>query len=676
MRIFLPALLIGAGAISAQTTPASADSAPKVPTYGAAAVDRSVNPCNDFYHFACGTWIKNNPIPSDQASWGSFSELQERNQYVLKDILEKSAARGPAGTPVEKKIGAFYSSCMDVKAANEKGLKPLAPEMDKINAIHDLNSLSAEIGRLQRMGVDAVFGISPQQDFKDATVVLAAVDQGGLGLPERDYYFKKDKNSTELREKYVLYVQKLFELLGDSPDVAKRRAGTVMKLETALAQDSQDVTSRRDPATQYHLMTRAEMSALAPAFAWNAYLPVVHADQQKFNVVAPDFFRGMGKLLSRLSFDDWKTYLTFHLISTNANILSKPIDEAHFDFYSRTLAGQKEQRPRWKRCVAMTDNELGEALGQAYVDRMFGAEGKDRTLRMVRDIESAMEQDLKSVEWMSPETKKLAYEKLHAVANKIGYPDKWRDYSKFEVLPNDLVGNTIRGREFESDRQMAKVGQPVDKMEWLMSPPTVNAYYDPQMNNINFPAGILQPPFYGPTAPEPMNYGGMGAVVGHELTHGFDDQGRQFDALGNFKDWWKKEDAVEYEGRAKCIEDEYGNFVADGDLKQNGKLTEGENIADNGGLRLAYMALASLMSGRKLADVDGFTPQQQFFLGWADVWCQNSTPEVKRLSAQVDPHSLPEFRVNGTVANMPEFAQAFSCKVGQPMAPKKNCRVW
>ena len=675
MRFFLPALLTVA-ALSAQTTLTNADSMPKVPSYGAAAVDRSVNPCDDFYHFACGTWIKNNPIPSDQAAWGSFSELNERNQFVLKDILEKAAAKGGSGTTVEQKIGGFYSSCMDVKAVNEKGFKPIAPEIDKINAIHDLNSLTEEIARLQRMNVDAVFGYGSGQDFKDATLVIATVDQGGLGLPERDYYFKTDKTSVETREKYVAYLEKTFMLLGDAADTAKEKAGTVMKIETALAKDSQDVTSRRDPATQYHLMTRAEMMALAPAFAWNEYLPMVKAEELKFNVVAPEFFKAFGRLLARLSFDDWKVYLTHQLVSANANLLSQQFDDAHFDFYSRTLSGQKEQRPRWKRCVALTDNELGEALGQAYVDRTFGAAGKEHTQQMVREIESSMEQDLKSVTWMSSETKQLAFEKLHAVANKIGYPDNWRDYSRFEVVPGDLVGNATRGREFENDRQMAKIGKPVDKKEWGMSPPTVNAYYDPQMNNINFPAGILQAPFYSASAPDAMNYGAVGAVVGHELTHGFDDQGRQFDAMGNFKDWWKKEDATEYETRAKCIEDEYGNFVADGDVKTNGKLTEGENIADNGGLRLAYMALTRLMAGKKLSDVDGFTPQQQFFLGWADVWCQNMTPQSKRLQAQTNPHALGEFRVNGTVENMPEFAQAFSCKVGQPMAPKKNCRVW
>lgn len=676
MRFLLAVSLSGWLALSAQTAVTNADAGPKVPTYGASAVDRSVNPCEDFYHFACGTWMKNNPIPSDQAAWGSFAELAERNQYILKDVLEKAVARGSAGTPVEQKIGSLYASCMDVKAVNEKGFKPIAPEIDTINAIHDLPSLSQEIARLQRMGVDAVFSIGSQQDYKDATLVIGGLDQGGLGLPERDYYFKTDKTSEELRQKYVAYVQKIFMLLGDAEDSAKDKAATVMKIETALAKASQDVTSRRNPANLNHYMTRADVVALAPAFDWDRYLPIVHADLPKLNVAAPEFFKGLGALLSRLSFDDWKTYLIFHLTSSNARWLADPFADAHFDFFARTLAGQKEERPRWKRCVALTDDLLGEALGQSYVERAFGVEGKARTLKMVQEIEAAMEQDLNSVDWMTPQTKKLALEKLHAVANKIGYPDKWRDYTKFEVIAGDLVGNEQRGQEFENDRQMNKIGKPVDKKDWGMSPPTVNAYYDPQNNNINFPAGILQPPFYNPKVPDPFNYGGVGAVVGHELTHGFDDEGRQFDALGNLKDWWQKEDATEYDSRAKCIEDEYGNFVAEGDVKLNGKLTEGENIADNGGLRLAYAALHMLMAGKKLTDYEGFTPQQQFFLGWADVWCSNMTPQLRRLQALTNPHALAEYRVNGTVSNMPEFARAFSCKIGQPMAPKKTCRVW
>jgi endothelin-converting enzyme/putative endopeptidase len=639
-------------------------------------IDRSVSPCEDFYRYACGTWLKNNPIPSDRPEWGRFDELAERNQAILREILDSASRRGASGSAIDQKIGAFYQACMDEKVVEQKGDSPLKPELDRIRAIHDLPSLTLEIGRLQRMGVDAVFSTGSGQDFKDSTKVIAQLDQGGIGLPEKDYYFKADKTSEDLREKYVKHVAQMFRLLGQDAEAAQTSADVVMKMETQLAQASQDVVFRRDPANEYHPMTRPQIIAIAPALDWKVFLPEVHADVQQFNVVAPDFFKGMEAMLGRLSYDDWKTYLTWHLVHSEAAWLSKPFVEENFNFYALTLSGQKEQRPRWKRCVALTDNSLGEALGQAYVDRTFGVEGKERTLKMVRDIEDAMEADIKTVEWMTPETKQRAIEKLHAVANKIGYPDKWRDYSKVEVLSGDLVGNTERAAEFEFDRQMAKIGQPVDKAEWQMTPATVNAYYDPQMNNINFPAGILQPPFYQVGLDDAVNYGASGAVIGHELTHGFDDQGRQFDGAGNFTDWWQKEDAAAYDAHSKCIEEEYGNFIADGDVKENGKLTEGENIADNGGLHLAYLALQKLLAGKKVSEIDGFTPEQRFFLGFAGVWCTNLTPQVKRLEAATDPHSLPEYRVNGTLFNMPEFAAAFSCKAGQPMVPKTRCRVW
>ena len=673
MRLFLCAAITLVSTAFAQTpaTPAANRS-----NFNVENIDRSVSPCEDFYRYACGTWLKNNPIPADRPEWGRFDELAERNQAILREILDSASRRGASGSPVDQKIGAFYRACMDEKVVEEKGDSPLKPELDRIRAIHDLPSLTLEIGRLQRMGVDAVFSTGSGQDFKDSTKVIAQLDQAGIGLPERDYYFKTDKTSEDLRQKYVKHVAKMFQLLGQDAETAQASAQVVMKMETQLADASQNVTFRRDPANEYHPMGRPQVNALAPAFDWKVFLPEAHADVQQFNVVAPDFFKGMEAMLGRLSYDDWKTYLTWHLVHSEASWLSKPFVDENFDFFALTLSGQKEQRPRWKRCVALTDGSLGEALGQAYVDRTFGVEGKERTLKMVRDIEDAMEADIKTVEWMTPETKQRAIEKLHAVANKIGYPDKWRDYSKVQVLPTDLVGNEERASEFEFDRQMAKIGQPVDKAEWQMTPATVNAYYDPQMNNINFPAGILQPPFYQVGLDYAVNYGASGAVIGHELTHGFDDQGRQFDGAGNFTDWWSKEDGAAYDAHSKCIEDEYGNFVADGEVKENGKLTEGENIADNGGLHLAYMALQKLLVGKKISEVDGFTPQQRFFLGFAGVWCTNLTPQVKRLEATTDPHSLPEYRVNGTLFNMPEFAAAFSCKAGQPMVPKTRCRVW
>ncbi len=533
MRFRFFGLLIGSALPLAHliAAPPDADSGPRLPGYSGM-VDRSVSPCDDFYKYACGTWLKNNPIPADRARWARFDELQERNETVLRAILEKDASQPDAGSAIDRQIGTFYGACIDVAAVDRKGLQPLQPEMERIGAIHDLPSLSAEMARLQRMGVDAVFSTSSGQDFKDATKVIANLDQGGLGLPERDYYFKTDPTSVDLREKYVKHVARMFELTGEPAEKAAADAATIMKMETQMAKASMDVTSRRDPANVYHPMTPDKVVALAPAFDWKLFLPAVHAEGQSINVAAPDFFTGMGAMLDRLSFDDWKTYLTWHLLHSEARWLPTKFVDENFNFYAKTLTGQKEQQPRWKRCVRLTDSDLGEALGQAYVQQTFGSEGKARTLKIVNDIEAAMQQDLESVDWMTPQTRKLALEKLHAVANKIGYPDKWRDYSKVEVLPGDLVGNDERATEFEFDRQMAKIGKPVDKTEWGMTPPTVNAYYDPQMNNINFPAGILQPPFYAASSDFATNYGAVGAVVGHELTHGFDDQGRQFDACG------------------------------------------------------------------------------------------------------------------------------------------------
>jgi putative endopeptidase len=643
-------------------------------SYPAAGIDPSIDPCTNFYQYACGTWLKGNPIPNDRSTWGRGNELQERNQVILRNILDQASAR-PAND-VDRRIGAFYGACMDEKAADSRGAEPLRDEFDRIKAIHDISSLSVEAARLQRFGVNAIFNFSSGQDFKNSTEVIAQLDQGGLGLPEKDYYFKADKASNETREKYVQHITKMFELAGRSRERSAADASVVMHVETELARASMGITLRRDPSNVYHLMTRDQLIATTPSFDWNGFFKTIRLDVPRLNVAAPDFFKGVDTLLKSVSLEDWKTYLTWQTLHTFAPLLAADFANENFAFYGVALTGQKEMRPRWKRCVALTDEALGEALGQAYVDRTFGTQGKERTLKLVRDIEAAMEQDITTVEWMTPQTRRRAIEKLHAIANKIGYPETWRDYSSVVVRTGDPVGNEQRASAFEFDRQLAKIGKPVDKAEWPVTPPTVNAGYDPQLNNITFPAGILQPPFFDLKLDDSMNYGAIGAVVGHEITHGFDDQGRQFDAAGNFSDWWNKEDASAFESRSKCIEDEYGNFDVAADIKQNGKLTEGENIADNGGLRIAYMALTNLLEGKKLAAVDGFTPQQRFFLGFAQIACTNETEKRKRLQAQSDPHSLFEFRVNGTVVNMPEFAAAFSCKAGTPMVPVKRCRVW
>jgi endothelin-converting enzyme/putative endopeptidase len=647
------------------------------PGFDLNAIDRKANPCEDFYQYACGTWIKNNPIPPDQASWGRFSELAERNREILHQILEK-ASTATARDADTQKIGDYYASCMDEKAIASKGTAPLQPELDRIKAMKNLQDLSEETARLHRMGVDVMFNFSSGQDFKDSNAVIGQADQGGLGLPEKDYYFRTDAKAEETRKEYVAYLTRMLVLMGVPQADAGKQAANVVALETALATVSMDVTSRRDPEKVYHKMTLAEFEALADSFSWSRYFALIEAPPMKsLNVAAPDFFKGQEALLKSQSLDTWKTYLAVHLVQGQAMLLPPAFDNERFGFYGKFLTGAKEQKARWKRCVAATDGDLGEALGKAYVERTFGAEGKQRTLDMVKKLEAALGQDLQQIPWMTPATRQKALEKLHAITNKIGYPDKWRDYSALNIVKGDAMGNSFRANEFEFHRQISKIGKPVDRLEWLMTPPTVNAYYDPQMNNINFPAGILQPPFFDKQADDATNYGAIGAVIGHELTHGFDDEGRQFDPQGNLNDWWTPADAKAFDEREDCIVKEYSAFELPGGVHMNGKLTLGENTADNGGLRIAWMALANDLAGRTLPKKDGFTEQQRFFLGWGQIWCDNETEEVQRLQAQTNPHAIDRFRVNGTVSNMPEFQQAFGCKVGQPMVRGANsCRVW
>jgi putative endopeptidase len=641
------------------------------------AIDRSVDPCVDFYQYACGTWMKNNPIPPDQSVWGRFNELQERNLVILRGILEKAAAPNPNRTPVEQKIGDFYSSCMDERAIDRKGIAPIRADLDRIAALKDKAALVGEVAALHREGVNVLFSFGSGADFKDSNMTIAQADQGGLGLPDRDYYLKTDAKSVELRKQYEAHVAKMFELIGDSPAEAARKAAVVLRIETGLAEGALDRVSRRDPAKVYHKMTAVEFESLTPAFGFKNYLAGMGTPQVgSLNVAEPGFFKQLQALITKTSLADWKTYLAWHVVHSNAALLPQPFVNADFDFYGRTLTGAKELKPRWKRCVAYTDNDLGEALGQKYVELTFGKEGKERTLKMVNQIEQALGRDIQQLPWMTAETKKKALEKLHEVTNKIGYPDKWRDYSTVKIVRDDFIGNDRRATEFEVHRQLAKIGTAPDRKEWGMTPPTVNAYYDPTMNNINFPAGILQPPFYDSQRDDAVNLGGIGAVIGHELTHGFDDEGRQFDGQGNLRDWWTPADTKEFARRSKCLVDEYSSFVSTGDTHLNGELTLGENTADNGGVRLALMVLESELAGKTPAKVDGFTPEQRLFLGYAQIWCQNATPEALRLRAQTDPHSPGRFRVNGVVQNMPEFQSAFACKAGQPMVRQPACRVW
>ena len=640
------------------------------------AIDKTVDPCKDFYQFACGNWLKNNPIPADQSRWGRFNELDERNKQVLRAILEDAAKPDPGRDAVTRKIGDYFAACMDEKGIEALGLAPLKPELDRIRNLTDKSQLAEVIAHLHRNGISSLFEFGSGQDFKDSTKVVAQLDQGGLGLPDRDYYLKTDPKSVELRQKYQTHVQRMFELAGQSPEKAKAMAETVMRIETALAQGSLDRVSRRDPEKIYHPMKRDDVVALAPSFQWARYFTGTAAPAFDSIVVSwPDYFKAIDQQIQKTPLEDWKIYLTWHLLHSNATLLPAAFLKENFDFYGKTLTGATEMRPRWKRCVDFTDNQLGEALGKAYVQKTFGAEGKERTLKMVHALETALGQDIEKLSWMTPETKKQALVKLRAITNKIGYPDQWRDYSSIVIKRDDAIGNRSRADQFEFQRQLDKIGKPVDRLEWAMTPPTVNAYYDPQMNNINFPAGILQPPFFDNSMDDAVNFGGVGMVIGHELTHGFDDEGRQFDPEGNLKDWWTEEDAKEFKQRSACVDDEYSSFTVAPGVHVNGKLTLGENTADNGGTRIALMALMNTI-GKNTQKIDGFTPEQRFFLAFGQVWCSNEREEALRLQVQTDPHSPPEFRVNGVVKNMPEFQKAFSCKPSQAMVKANACRVW
>ena len=667
------------------------------PTLNVADMDRSVDPCTDFYTYSCGGWMKNNPIPPDQSSWSVYSKMTEHNREILREILEAAAkphyAPAPGDTrahnwpdtrsPNEQKIGDYYASCMDEQAIEKAGTAPLKPELDAIAGMKSKADLPEFLARFHQQdlgiyfGQSALFSFGSDQDAKDSTQYIAETDQGGLGLPDRDYYLKTDAKSQEIRSGYIAHVQKMFELLGDAPAVAAANAQTVMRIETALAKGSMDLVSRRNPNNVYHKMTREQLAALSPEFSWDRYFAAIGlADVKSLNVAAPDFVKAMNAELKAEPLSAWQTYLRWHVVHAEVRWLPAAFVDEDFNFYGRKLTGARELQPRWKRCVRYTDFALGEALGQVYVAKYFHQDTKDRALKMVHQIEDAMQRDIQQLPWMSEATKQQALIKLHAVVNKIGYPDKWRDYSAFKVIRGDALGNGIRGNEFEFRRQLNKIGKPLDRGEWYLSPPTVNAYYNPQMNDINFPAGVLQPPLFDPASDDAPNYGDTGATIGHELTHGFDDQGRLFDAQGNLRDWWTPQDSKEFEQRAACISGQYSQYTVVDDVKINGKLTLGEDVADLGGLILAYMAWQDETSGQKLAPIDGFTPEQRFFIGYAQSWCSNQRPEAMRMRAMVDPHSPPKYRTNGVVSNMPEFQKAFGCKADSPMVRAKPCRVW
>ena len=652
---------------------------PYTPSLDLNSMDKTADPCEDFYQYSCGGWMKNNPVPADQASWSVYGKLHQDNQRFLWGILDDLSKKTSGRSANQQKIGDMFGSCMDEAAVEKAGAAPLKPQLAAIAALKNKKELAALLGQehLSTEGSGLLFNFGSDQDFSDSSQVIAFALAGGLGLPDRDYYTKTDAKSEDIRQKYLAHVAKMLELLGDKPAVAKSEAQSIMRIETALAKASLTRVERRDPHKLFHKMDRAQLQALTPDFDWNTYLKVAGIPEvQTFNVTQPAFYKELDHQIQTNSLADLKNYLRWHVASANAPFLSSQFVRENFDFYSRTLRGVQQLPPRWKRCVRLVDGLLGEALGQEFVNRAFSEDMKKRTVEMTQQIEQAMQNDIEQLTWMGPETKKQALEKLHSVVNKVGYPDKWRDYSSVTIRRGDFLGDVQRSIAFESHRQLNKIGKPLDRGEWGMTPPTVNAYYNPQMNDINFPAGVLEPPLYDIKLDDAPNYGNTGSTIGHELTHGFDDEGRQFDAKGNLRDWWTPQDAENFTKRAQCVVDQYAQYTVIDDIKINSKLTEGEDVADLGGTILAWAAWKAAEQGKQLENRDGFTPDQRFFIGLAQWACENQRPENQRVNAITDPHSPGKYRINGVVVNMPEFQQAFSCKAGQPMVKENRCRVW
>ncbi len=680
LRLAAALLFVAAAAFAAAPTSSEEPTLPYTPGLDVTAMDRTADPCTDFYQYTCGGWQKNNPIPGDQTAWDVYRKLSEDNVAFLKGILEQAAAAKDRDA-VTAQIGDYYQACMDETAVEKLGAAPLKGDLEAIAAVKSAADLAPLLVRLQResLGRGILFGAGSQQDPDDSEREIASFDQGGLGLPDRDYYFKDDAKSKDNREKYLAHVAKVLTLLGDAPEAAQKSAAEIMRLETALAGASLTKVERRDPYKMKHKMKPEELATMAPGLAWKEYLAQLKAPSfDTANVTAPAFFAEVSKRLKDEPIGVWKDYLRYHLANGRAPYLSAAFVDEDFAFYRKYLKGAKVLQPRWKRCVRLVDGQLGEALGQAFVRKVFTPETKAGTLAMVQGIESVMERRLQERDWMSAQTKKAALAKLRGIRNKIGYPDKWRDYSPIALSRADFLGDVRRAAAFEFDRQLGKIGKPVDHGEWDMTPPTVNAYFDPQMNDINFPAGVLQPPLYDPKMDDAPNYGNTGGTIGHELTHGFDDEGRQYDAHGDLKDWWTKEDAAHFAERTKCVGDQYGAYIAVDDIHVNSALTMGEDVADLGGEILAYEAWEDAVKGQTLADRDGLTPDQRFFVGFAQWACENARPEQQREWALTNPHSPAKYRVNGVVVNMPEFAKAFSCKPGAPMTKPagKTCVIW
>ena len=642
--------------------------------------DTTCAPCKDFFQYADGGWVARTEIPAAYPGYGTFLMLRDQNEATLHALLDDAVRKvtsAPAGSNAAL-LATFYGSCMDSARAEKDGAKPLEPELARIAALKTPADVAAEVARLQIRQVDVMFRFSAAPDFKNSMQTIAVAGQGGLGLPDRDYYLKEDSTSQKTRDEYVAHIGRIFVLLGTPEDKARADAARVMAIETALAKASMTNVQRRDPSATYHKMPMSDLKALASNFDWNTFLGAADlAALVDLNVAQPDFFKALNGMLKDVPLDDWKVYLRWHVAGDAAPVLSSAFADEDFRF-RKVLTGAKEQLPCWKRCVAFTDGALGEALGQEFVKQKFPPEAKARALEMVKNLEAALGDRIAALDWMTDSTRTQAAAKLHAFGNKIGYPDKWRDYSTLKLENGPFLDNATRAAEFESRRQISKVGKPVDRGEWRMTPPTVNAYYNGSNNDINFPAGILQPPFFDPKADDAVNYGGIGAVIGHEMTHGFDDRGRQFDAQGNLRDWWKADDAKAYKMRADRVVDQFNGYVGVDTMHVNGKLTLGENIADLGGLAVAYAALQHALAAKPQGKIDGLTPEQRFFMSYAQIWRTKFRPEAARTRLLTDSHSPGQWRVNGPLSNLSEFAKAFGCKAGDAMvrADTLQVRIW
>jgi len=690
-------LLCCIGAIAAPPEPPSPPPAPSTPMpklerYSPDLADKSLDPCSDFFQYACNKWIAANPIPADQVAWGTFNALAIWNVAAVHNTLEEAAA-GPKSTPVDQKVGDYYSSCMDEAAINKAGLTPLKPVLDRIAGMKDKSALPEIVAQIHQTirpanlnFIDAqypgiLFGVYSQPDLDDARSVVIALDQSGMGLPGREFYQKNDEKSKQIREKYMAFVAQILELSGESKTQAASDASSIMRMETAMANAAMDIVLRRDPKNLNNKMSLEQVQALTPSFNWARYFAAMQAPASPhYLVLAPDFYRGMEKLIATESLSNLQAYLRYSMVRSMANSLSEPFIEANFDFFGKTLSGAQKVQPRWRRCSIYADADLGEAVGQAYAKKYFPPESKERMLQLVKALETALNQEIDALNWMSPETKAKAHEKLKAQIDKIAYPDQWRDYTSVEIKKDDFAGNVARSSQFEIRRRLDQAGKPTDRYMWGMTPPTVNAYEDASTNTINFPAGILQPPFFDAEQIDAVNFGGIGMVIGHEIIHGFDDQGRKFDADGNLKDWWTADDSKNYDERDQCITDEYTQEVPEAGVQQNGKLSAGEDTADNGGIHIALAALDNTLKaqgkGLDSPAPGGLTQLQTFFLSFANIWCGENRPEAARTAVMTQGHSLNRYRVNNVVSNMNEFAHAFSCKPGQKMVRANACRVW